>query len=141
MPKTKAGRLTPQIHQMQKDLEEKKDSLSAAERRSLIHRLKRTQRKANRIQKEEDRQITMAKKPEKAASPDAAAATAAPDEVKVEDQAGEKTEDKVEEKPEEKAEEKAEDKAEEKPQEKAEEKAEDNADNKESDTGDKKAEA
>ena len=133
MPKTKAGRLTPQIHQMQKDLEEKKDSLSAAERRSLIHRLKRTQRKANRIQKEEDRQIAMAKKPEKAASPDAAAATAAPDEVKVEDQAGEKTEDKVEEK----AEEKAEDKAEEKPQ----EKAEDNADNKESDTGDKKAEA
>ena len=125
MPKTKAGRLTPQIHQMEKDLEEKKDALSAAERRSLIHRLKRTQRKANRIQKEENRQIAMAKKPEKAASPDAAAATAAPNEVKVEDQAGEKTEDKVEEKPEEKAEEKAEDKA----------------DNKESDTGDKKAEA
>ena len=125
MPKTKAGRLTPQIHQMQKDLEEKKDSLSATERRSLIHRLKRTQRKANRIQKEEDWQRAMAKKPEKAASPDAAAATAAPYEVKVEDQAGEKTEDKVEEKPEEKSE----------------EKAEDNADNKESDTGDKKAEA
>jgi len=137
MPKTKAGRLTPQIHQMEKDLEEKKDALSAAERRSLIHRLKRTQRKANRIQKEENRQIAMAKKPEKAASPDAAAATAAPAEVKVEDKAEEKTEDKVEEK----AEEKAEDKAEEKPDEKAEEKAEDQADNKESDTGDKKAEA
>ena len=89
MPKTKAGRLTPQIHQMKKDLEEKKDSLSAEERRSLLHRLKRTQRKAHRIQKEEDRQVAMAKKPEKAE---------------------EKPEEKVEEKPEEKAEEKAESK-------------------------------
>ena len=114
MPKTKAGRLTPQIHQMKKDLEEKKDSLSAAERRSLLHRLKRTQRKANRIQKEEDRQVAMAKKPEKA-----------PAEVKVGDKAEEKLEDKVEEKVEEKAEEKPEDKA----------------DDKESDAGDKKPEA
>ncbi len=95
MPKTKAGRLTPQIHQMKKDLEEKKDSLSAAERRSLLHRLKRTQRKASRIQKEEDRQVAMAKKPEKAAAPDATAA-AAPVEVKVEDKAEEKAEDKAE---------------------------------------------
>ncbi len=117
MPKTKAGRLTPQIHQMKKDLEEKKDSLSAEERHSLLHRLKRTQRKATRIQKEEDRQVAMAKKPEKAAAPDAAAATAAPAEEKVEDKAEEKPEDKVEEKAEEKAE------------------------SKESDDGDKKAEA
>ena len=116
MPKTKAGRLTPQIHQMKKDLEEKKDSLSASERRSLLHRLKRTQRKANRIQKEEDRQIAMAKRPEKAAAPDAAAA-AAPVEVKVEDKAEEKAEDK------------------------AEEKAEEKAESKESDAGDKKVEA
>ena len=87
MPKTKAGRLMPQIHQMKKDLEEKKDSLSAAERRSLLHRLKRTQRKATRIQKEEDRQVAMAKKPEKAAEPDAAAAPAAPAEEKAEDKA------------------------------------------------------
>ena len=92
MPKTKAGRLTPQIHQMKKDIEEKKDSLSAAERRSLLHRLKRTQRKASRIQKEEDRQVAMAKKPEKAAAPDAATA-AAPVEVKVEDKADNKESD------------------------------------------------
>ena len=120
MPKTKAGRLAPQIHQMKKDLEEKKDSLSAAERRSLLHRLKRTQRKANRIQKEEDRQVAMAKKPEKAAAPDAAATTAAPAEVKVEDKAEEKPKDKVEEK--------------------AEEKPSDESDDK-GDPGDKKAEA
>ena len=83
MPKTKAGRLTPQIHQMKKNLEEKKDSLSATGRRSLLHRLKRTQRKANRIQKEEDRQVALAKKPEKA-------------EHKAEAKAEEKTEAKFE---------------------------------------------
>ena len=121
MPKTKAGRLTPQIHQMKKDLEEKKDSLSADQRRSLLHRLKRTQRKAHRIQKEEDRQVAMAKKPEKAAAPEVAAATAAPAEVKVEDKAEEKPEEKTEGK--------------------AEKKAEDQAGSQESDAGDEKAEA
>ncbi len=85
MPKTKAGRLTPQIHQMKKDIEEKKDSLSAEERRSLLHRLKRTQRKATRIQKEEDRQAEMAKKPEKA-----------PAEEKTEEKVEEKAEDEAE---------------------------------------------
>lgn len=87
MPKTKAGRLTPQIHQMKKDLEEKKDALSAAERRGLLHRLKRTQRKASRIQKEEDRQAAMAKKPAEAAAPDAATATPAPTEAKAKEKA------------------------------------------------------
>ncbi len=54
MPKTKAGALQPVIHQMKKDLEEKKD-LSADQRRSLVHRLKRTQRKAHKIKVEENR--------------------------------------------------------------------------------------
>jgi hypothetical protein len=130
MPKTKAGRLTPQIHQMKKDLEQKKDSLSATERRSLIHRLKRAQRKANLIQKEEDRLAAMAKKPKKAAAAEETTVAAAPAEVKVED--------KVEAKPEEKAEVKVEDKVEAKPEEKAEVKVEDNAEKQE---GDEKAEA
>jgi len=81
MPKTKAGRLTPQIHQMKKDLEEKKDTLAAGERRSLLHRLKRTQRKATRIQKEEDRQAAMVKKPEEAAAPAETTETSAPAET------------------------------------------------------------
>jgi hypothetical protein len=112
MPKTKAGRLTPQIHQMKKDIEDKKDSLSAAERRSLIHRLKRAQRKANLIQKEEDRVAAMTKKPEKAAPAEEAAAPAAP------------AEEKVEAKPEETAEAKPEEKVEEKPAEQADVKTE-----------------
>jgi len=131
MPKTKAGRLTPQIHQMKKDLEEKKDALSASERRSLLHRLKRTQRKAVRIQKEEDRQAAMAKKPEKAAATDDSATAPAPE--KAEDKAVVTSEAKAEDKPEEKSEAKAEDK----PEEKSEEKTE----SKESDADEKKPEA
>ena len=49
MPKMKAGTLKPAIDEVKKTLQEKADSLSENEARSLRHRVKRMQRKARSI--------------------------------------------------------------------------------------------
>ena len=80
MPKVKAGTLNPKIDAVKKNLEEKKDSLSAADRRGMAHHLKRLQRKARRIRTQETR-LAAATKPKEAAAEAAPTEAAGGDEA------------------------------------------------------------